>query len=57
MLGDAVDRGFHPTAIIVEHCPFFAPLRGSPEFERIAARAAERTAEFRDRAHKDAVAA
>jgi serine/threonine protein kinase/tetratricopeptide (TPR) repeat protein len=47
MLSDAVERGFHPGAFIAEHCPFLAPLRGDARFERIAARAAERVAEFR----------
>ena len=42
----AVQRGFHPHAYIAMHCPFLAPLRATPEFERIAAMAATRVAEF-----------
>jgi hypothetical protein len=47
MLSDSVERGFHPGAFIAEHCPFLTPLRGDARFERIAARAAHRVAEFR----------
>jgi len=47
MLADAVERGFYPGDFIAVHCPFLAPLRGSVEFQRIAARAAQRVAEFR----------
>jgi serine/threonine protein kinase/Flp pilus assembly protein TadD len=46
LLERAVDRGFYPHAFIAEYCPFMAPLRGKPEFERIAAKAARRVAEF-----------
>jgi hypothetical protein len=42
----AVQRGFHPHAYIAVHCPFLAPLRATPEFDRIAALAARRVAEF-----------
>jgi tetratricopeptide (TPR) repeat protein len=46
LLDDAVERGFYPAPFIAEHCPFLAPIRGTPEFERIAARAAQRAREF-----------
>jgi eukaryotic-like serine/threonine-protein kinase len=46
LLADAVERGFYPSGFIAEYCPFFAPLRGTPAFEAIAARAARRAAEF-----------
>ena len=36
----------HPDAFIAEYCPFFASLRGRPEFEAIVAEARRRTAEF-----------
>jgi serine/threonine-protein kinase len=42
----AIERGFYPHAYIAVHCPFLASLRGMPEFDRIAARAARRVAEF-----------
>jgi tetratricopeptide (TPR) repeat protein len=47
LLSDAVERGVHPGAFIAEHCPFLAPLRGNATFDHIAARAAQRVAEFR----------
>jgi len=43
----AVSRGFYPSAYISVHCPFLQSLRGTAEFERIAAMAAKRAAEFR----------
>jgi hypothetical protein len=43
----AVERGFYPHDYIAVHCPFLAPLRGTAEFDRIVARAAERVAAFR----------
>jgi tetratricopeptide (TPR) repeat protein len=46
LLERAVDRGFYPHTFIAEYCPFMAPLRGMPEFDRIAAKAAHRVAEF-----------
>lgn len=46
LLADAVERGFHPSDFIAEHCPFLSPLRGTAEFKRIAARAAQRVGEF-----------
>lgn len=49
LLDDAVERGFYPSDFISEHCPFLAPLRGSAECQRIAARAAQRVAEFQYR--------
>jgi eukaryotic-like serine/threonine-protein kinase len=46
LLEHAVSHGFYPYEFVTEYCPFMAPLRGTPEFERIAADAARRTAEF-----------
>ncbi len=46
MLADAVERGFYPADFIAEHCPFLAPLRTTAEFQRVAARAVQRVAEF-----------
>ena len=46
LLERAVDRGFYPSRFIAEFCPFMAPLRGMPEFDRIVAKAARRVAEF-----------
>ena len=42
----ATDHGFYPYRFVAEWCPFMAPLRGMPEFDRIVARAARRVAEF-----------
>ena len=42
LLEQAVERGFDPHGYIAVHCPFLASLRGSAEFGRITARAAER---------------
>ena len=42
----AVDHGFYPYRFFAEWCPFVAPLRGMPEFDRIVAKAARRVAEF-----------
>jgi len=47
LLEQAVERGFYPHDYIAVHCPFLAALRDRAEFGRIAARAAERVAEFR----------
>ncbi len=47
MLEDAIEGGFYPADFIAIHCPFLAPLRGSAEFQRIAARAMQRVGEFR----------
>jgi tetratricopeptide (TPR) repeat protein len=46
LLEQAVERGFYPHDYIAVHCPFLAALRGSAEFGRIVARAAERVAAF-----------
>ncbi|MEO6525196.1 MAG: protein kinase [Gemmatimonadaceae bacterium] len=46
LLERAVDRGFYPFRFFAEWCPFMAPLRGMPEFDRIVAKAARRVAEF-----------
>jgi hypothetical protein len=46
LLERAVDHGFYPSEFFAEHCPFVAPLRGMPEFDRIVAKAARRVAEF-----------
>ena len=42
----AVDSSFYPHQFFAVHCPFIASLRGTPEFERILAKAARRVAEF-----------
>jgi serine/threonine protein kinase/tetratricopeptide (TPR) repeat protein len=42
----AVDHGMYPYRFYAEFCPFMAPLRGMPEFDRIIAKAARRAAEF-----------
>ena len=42
----AVDHGFYPDQFFAKWCPFMIPLRGSPEFDRIVAKAARRVAEF-----------
>ncbi|HEV8122804.1 MAG TPA: protein kinase [Gemmatimonadales bacterium] len=46
LLEDAVSHGFHPGEFIAYHCPFLAPLRGTPRFEAVAAQAQRLTAEF-----------
>jgi eukaryotic-like serine/threonine-protein kinase len=46
LLEDAVSHGFHPGEFIAFHCPFLAPLRGTPRFEAVAAQAQRLTAEF-----------
>jgi serine/threonine protein kinase/tetratricopeptide (TPR) repeat protein len=46
LLERAVDRGFYPYDFIAQHCPFMAPLRETPAFGRIAAKAERRVAEF-----------
>ena len=46
LLERAVDRGFYPHKYFAEYCPFMAPLRGMPEFDRIVTKAARRVAEF-----------
>jgi len=46
LFGYAVDNGFYPHEFFAVHCPFLAPLRGTPEFDRILAKAARRVAEF-----------
>lgn len=48
LLEQGIERGFYPHAYIVAYCPFLAPLRSHPEFAQIAARAAQRVAEFHD---------
>lgn len=46
LLEHGIERGFYPCEYIAAYCPFLAPLRGHPQFARIAARAAERRAAF-----------
>jgi len=48
VLEEAVEKGFYPHTFMNSYCPFMAPLRGHPEFERIMAKAAARWAAFRD---------
>jgi TolB-like protein/Flp pilus assembly protein TadD len=45
-LEQAIERGFYPSEYFAVHCPFMAPLRGSPEFARLVERASARVAEF-----------
>jgi thioredoxin-like negative regulator of GroEL len=47
LLEEAVQGGFHPGEFIARHCPFLAPLRGTPRFDAIAAEALRLTADFR----------
>ncbi len=42
----AVDSSFYPYQFFSSYCPFIQPLRGSPEFERIVAKAARRVKEY-----------
>jgi len=42
----AVEGGFFPHEFYAVHCPFLEPLRGTPEFERILAKAERRVQEF-----------
>jgi len=46
LLEHAVDHGMYPYKFYAEYCPFMGPLRGSPEFDRIVAKAARRVEEF-----------
>ena len=46
LLEFAVDHGMYPYRFYEEFCPFMAPLRGLPEFERIVAKASQRVAAF-----------
>ncbi len=39
VLERSVDEGFYPYPFIAEYCPFMAPLRGTPRFEAILAKA------------------
>ena len=42
----AVDSSFYPHQFFSSYCPFIQPLRGTAEFERILAKAAQRVKEF-----------
>ena len=46
LLEEAVTTGFHPGDFIARHCPFLEPLRGTPRFDAVAARALRLTREF-----------
>ena len=46
LLDYAVDHGMYPYRFYAEFCPFMAPLRGLPEFDRIVSKAKRRAAEF-----------
>jgi serine/threonine protein kinase/tetratricopeptide (TPR) repeat protein len=46
LLEYAVDHGMYPYRFYAEFCPFMAPLRGLPAFDRIVAKAKKRAAEF-----------
>ena len=43
---EAVDTSFYPHQFFAVYCPFLGPLRGTPEFERILAKAERRVREF-----------
>ena len=45
-LEEAVDKGFYAYGFMNELCPFMAPLRGSPSFQRIMEKARGRWEEF-----------
>lgn len=42
----AVDNGFYPVDYFERHCPFMDPLRETPDFDRIVAKARARVAAF-----------
>jgi serine/threonine protein kinase len=46
VLEEAVDKGFYAHGFMTKYCPFMAPLRGSPEFERIMEKARKRWEAF-----------
>ncbi len=46
LLSRAVERGFYPVEFMRQFCPFLAPLRSTPRFAVILARAEERAREF-----------
>jgi hypothetical protein len=46
VLDEAVDKGFYAYEFLASYCPFMAPLRGMPEFDRILAKAKGRWEEF-----------
>jgi hypothetical protein len=46
LLGQAVDTSFYPHQFFAVYCPFLRPLRGTPDFERILAKAERRVREF-----------
>jgi hypothetical protein len=46
LLEEAVYGGFHPDEFLVQHCPFFESLRGSPRFDAVVATAIRLTKEF-----------
>jgi tetratricopeptide (TPR) repeat protein len=46
LVDQGVDHNFYPHDFIARYSPFMAPLRGTPEFERILAKAARRVADF-----------
>ncbi len=46
LLDRAVDEGFYPYPFIAEHCPFLAPLRETPRFAEVSAKAQRRVSDF-----------
>jgi len=44
----AVDEGFYPYRFLAEYCPFMEPLRGTPRFADILAKAQRRVEEFNE---------
>jgi serine/threonine protein kinase len=47
VLEEGVDKGFLPHAFIATYCPFMAPLRGLPDFDRIVEKARQRADQFK----------
>ena len=46
LLERAVDEGFYPYPFIADHCPFLTPLRGTPRFAGILAKAQRQADSF-----------
>jgi serine/threonine protein kinase/Flp pilus assembly protein TadD len=47
LLERAIDEGFYPYQFLAEYCPFMEPLRGTPRFTDILAKAHRRVEEFK----------
>jgi hypothetical protein len=46
VLEESVDKGFYAYEFMKRHCPFMAPLRGTPAFDRIMEKARARWENF-----------